>query len=455
MNYTIPMGIWSIASHLESKGVDVRILDQRRSPDTFYDELRVLLRDCRFVGLSVMTSQVKQALEISTFVREFNPDIHIVWGGFHPTLYPKQTLASPLVDFVVRGEGEYLMQRLIECNDFSSLNRSLSDDENVDLNELPFPSLDVVSPTTYLIKTIHSIDKRTMEINSSRGCPHRCSFCVNTIVSANRWRFKSANRVVDEIEYFKKHLYIEHIHFLDENFFVDRQRSRDIVRGIIDRKLDITWQTNVRCDYFTRGFLGGDFIKDVKKSGCIQLNFGGESGSNEILRMIKKDANVKQLVNAVTVCSENGIVANCSFIIGLPNESKEDMKKTVALIKKLKEIDEKTIIIGPQIFRPYPGCELFQECSKMGFKEPSSLEEWAEMDEYLNTGYVSTDKLAWIKDKSFVEAISLYMPFATQNLSKQKSLMVNMFILISKTRLLLGFWAFPYEYKVLQKIRRT
>ncbi len=469
MNFTIPMGLLYLGTVLNDKGFNVKLLDAREKEGGFYAELERELRDAVCVGISVMSSQIKPALEIAEFIKRKKPEVFTVFGGTHPTFFPEQTCSDPLVDFIVFGEGEQTLYELVKSLKNQEKHDKIeglgykdggivklnSPSAPLDMNSLPIPTLEIANVESYILKNIHGKVVRTLELNSSRGCPHRCAYCINTVVHKKKWRSKDPEKVLDEIEYYIEKFKVKHIHFLDENFFVNKKRVERIVEGIIERGVDITWQTNVRVDYFRPNYLASDLIEKIRASGCIQLNFGAESGSDLVLKKIKKDATVEQLLRAVRICRDNDIIPNCSFMIGLPGETKEDMKKTIEVIKKIKKINPQAIIIGPQIFRPYPGGELYGECVELGFKHPSNLREWVKMDPYLSTGYVSIEDLPWVDQKKFVEAVSLYTPFATQNLSRDKTLKVNLFIVISKIRWSLNLWAFPYEYRIVHSIKKA
>ena len=468
MNFTVPMGILSIASYVNKKGLTIALIDCRCEDDFFSKLDKTINKNTQLIGLSVMTVQIKPALEISRYIKKKYKNIKIVWGGAHPTFFPEQTIKNDLVDYVIVGEGEKTFLKLIkylkgEIKTLKSIeglaykekgkaiqNRTR---EPIDMNKLPYMDYSLVDAEKYINKTIHDKKKRVLELNTSRGCPHRCTYCINTSIHKRKWRSKDAESLLDEIEFLIKKYNVNHIHFLDENFFVNKKRIEDFCKGVKKRKIKISWQTNVRVDYFKDSYLAGPIIKKIQKSGCIQLNFGAESGSDRILKFIKKDATVKQLLIAIKTCEDNNIIPNCSFMVGLPTETKKDILKTVNVIKKIKDISSKAMIIGPQIFRPYPGCELFDYVSERGFTVPEYLEAWVELDPLLNTGYVSLDDLFWIKDKEFVEAVSLYTPFATQDINKNNSAQANVMIAISKIRWKTDFWKYPYEYRIFSSLK--
>ncbi len=126
--------------------------------------------------------------------------------------------------------------------------------------------------------------------------------------------------------------------------------------------LDIPWETTVRANYIKKGMIDDSFMERLKKSGCYLLSFGAESGSPAILKKIQKDINAEEILNSAKLCLKHNIIPQYSFMIGLPGESKKDMKLTLKLIDKLVKLSDKVQILGPQAFRPYPGSPLYEEC---------------------------------------------------------------------------------------------
>jgi len=231
--------------------------------------------------------QIRYALEFARHVREENPSCPLVWGGVHPMLLPEQTAVNSCVDVVVRGEGELIIKDLARAlafgkplDDVAGITyrsggevKSNPDGEVIDLDSTP------INLPYDLLEMDHypSVKSGRFHIQTSRGCPHRCGFCYNTLFNKKKWRAKSADRVLDEIEYIlKKFPNVKIIDPIDDNVFVDQQRVREICQGIINRKIQVQWRANCRFDYLST--YDKDFLGLLEQAGCVELDFGGESG---------------------------------------------------------------------------------------------------------------------------------------------------------------------------------
>jgi radical SAM superfamily enzyme YgiQ (UPF0313 family) len=312
-----------------------------------------------------------------------------VWGGVHPTLLPEQTVASEFVDIVVRGEGE---QTLLELADkfsagepldeikgitFKSAGtiRSTPDRELMDLDEIPIElPFDLLPLDKY-----PTLKSGRFHIQTSRGCPHECGFCYNTVYNRRTWRGKSARRVVDEIEYvLEKFPHIRIIDPIDDNFFVDQRRVMDICQEILNRKIKVSWRANCRFDYMSE--YGKDFIELLAKSGCSEIDFGGETGSKRLLSLINKDITTEQMIRSVENLRKwaPSIEPFVSWMSGLPTETEDDLMKTCDLMDRLSEVNPKTQHYGVFLYTPFPSPIL----DSLGpeFKPPQSFGEWGKAE---------------------------------------------------------------------------
>lgn len=472
----VPMGLVCIGTIAERNGYKPIVLDcgfQKDWEDRLKEELD---ENVLAVGISAMAIQTKSAVEISRIVREINPQIPIVFGGAHPTCYPEETCRSELVDYVVRGEGEFTFLELLdylkhkaeqdlEQDDFDMLSRiegltyknrkdgevaSNPNRKYCNFQELPEPDWGLLDPD--VIKRV-----KFAPVHSGRGCSHRCTFCINRIYK-NYWRAKRADQVIAELENAIKTFNTRNIIFWDENFFQNPRRAKDILREIVNRKLDISWNCNIRANYFTNGFVDEEALDLLKKAGCVYIGTGVESGSQRILDKIQKDIKVEQVVEECKILTSHKIRPQFSFMIGIPGETKQDMMGTVRLIDKLLKINPDVDLLGPQKFRPYPGGELFKEVLESGWDSPKSLEEWARiMDE--NWNYLPAKSFPWIKDPDFVESLEVYTSFGARSLknSLKTTVKVNkalliMFIIVAKIRWKTKFFIFPLEFKLARKV---
>ena len=457
---SLSVGLLSIASYLAGQGLAPKIIDGARQLD-YWELIKSEIGDCAYVGISVMTTQVPAALAISRLIKEIQPTCRIIWGGAHPTFFPESTASHPLVDAVGVGEGELTFSEVVRGRPWTEIAglvykkdgriiinppRQLHDPLAMPLFNWNLVPRDVLE-NLYLIPSL-----------TSRGCPHRCTFCINAIL-CNRWRARSAEQVLEDLAVIKSQSYFagKKLRFWDENFFVDIGRAQKIISGMISQNLVLPWETTVRADYLSAGKIDDEFLAQLRRSGCYLLSFGAESGSPLILSKIKKDILPEQIVNSAQMCLRHDIIPQYSFMIGLPGESRADMMLTLKLIDDLIRLGDKVQILGPQAFRPYPGSELYQECLAAGWREPQTLEAWAELiSNELN--YLAVKNFSWVKDKNFVESMEAYVRFGAHGISsalgssvKAQKLLKLIFILICKLRWRLKFFAWPIEFKLAKK----
>jgi len=389
----MPLGILNLGSYLDSHGYRVRLLDTRlRNKSDFFDILHGELSDAILVGLSVMTPCVGYALEISKFIKDSDGLAKVVWGGAHATLFSGSTVHNEYIDFVIVKEGErgilglaeYLLGKARKIHEVPNLiykrdNNILENkvDTDNDPGSIGAPNYELLEIDTYIPRTNRlGHIRRQAEMITSRGCPHQCRFCINTIAYGNRWRSGLLEETVKSLDCLIERHRIEHVFFMDEDFFCERNS----VKGLIDEiaKRGITWESNCRADYINDDYIDDDFLIRLKKSGCIKLRLGLESGSQRILDLLKKEITVKDSINAVEKLTGHGILPSVSFMMGIPTETKDDVMKTLELILRLFNKNLGIEIIGPLIFRPYPGSELFNLCQEQGLAIPESLSEWSD-----------------------------------------------------------------------------
>ncbi len=302
----------------------------------------------------------------------------IVLGGAHPSAMPKDCLEKTKADFVIISEGEETLMDLckylkgvkkIEKIDGIAYRKKDKVVVNPktkfikDLDSLPFPARDLVPLKKYYRqKEAHGpvADKWT-PILSSRGCPFHCTFCTSPLWNF-KWRARSAKNVVDEMEHCIKEYGIKEFHFEDENMTLKKKRLLEICNEIIDRGLDITWQTpnGIRASVTDR-----EMLEVMKKSGCTHITVAPESGSERVLEgIMNKEQNTEDVLGVMEAAHELGMKTTAYFIIGLPGEAKEDIEKSIDLMKKLAKVgvDE----VGVSLFIPLPGSVLYKELEKKG-----------------------------------------------------------------------------------------
>lgn len=348
-------------------------------------------------------------------MKETNPDIPVVWGGFHPTLLPNETIVHPLIDVVVRGQGEITFLDLVQHFErnipptdvlgitYKKEGKIFENPERspIDVNDFPPIPYGIIDVQKYIMDDDTS--RRTLDYISSRGCPYDCNFCEITQFYKRRWFALRPARVLDELEALVSRYKIEGVRFRDDNFFVEKTRVRRICDGIIERGLDISWSANCRCDYLPR--FDKNLLGAMRESGCRTLFIGAESGSEAVLNMLNKRITVDQIVDSAGICHQYGISPEFAFMLGTPGEKMEDISKTLSVIDELYSMDPR-MRIYLFIFTPYPGTPLYERALKQGFLGPRSLEEWSQHS-------YKPELVTWIsdKDRKSIEEIALLSYF--------------------------------------------
>lgn len=457
---SISVGLLSIATYLASRRISVKIIDGARQKN-YLDLIKENIKNYDYAGLSVMTTQISKALEISGLIKGLNPNCKIIWGGGHPTFFIRETIEHPLIDIVCYGEGELVMHELASGKELGEIKGIAYKNKGETIINEPMPLHDPAEMPLFnweleareILEKLYLIPSLT-----SRGCPHRCTFCINAILK-NRWRPRAAEQVLRDLEVIKSKEYFKgkKLRFWDENFFVDINRAKKIIDGMLERNFNMPWETTIRANYIREGMVDDELMAKLKKTGCYLLSFGAESGSPRILAKIKKDITPDEVVNSAKQCLKHNIIPQYSFMIGLPGETKEDMKMTLKLIDRLTALSDKVQILGPQAFRPYPGSPLYEECVAAGWKAPATLEEWAHLVEN-ELSYLTVRNFPWVKHKDYVESMEAYVRFGAHSLKsamgssvKAQKMIKLAFVLLCKLRWKLKFFFFPIEFKLAKR----
>jgi radical SAM superfamily enzyme YgiQ (UPF0313 family) len=404
----------AISGSLKQSGYHVVILNDLKILKKF---LKKCGNDVLFAGITCLTGQsIKIVLSASEIIKKFDPTIPVVLGGYHPSLMPEQTLSDRRVDIVVIGHGE---RTVVELADALKDKRPISNirglayknDGKIKINEpREFEDINNFPPLDYdSVNVKNYLEDGLIPYFSSRGCPHRCAFCTVQRVYGQKWYGYTPERVVNEISHLLNKYKPKGIIFSDDNVFVDRDRVERICDLIIERGLKFKWVINsCRVNYFVN--FSDEFLKKLKSAGCYSIGFGAESGSQKVLDYIKKDITVEQIIETVKKCKEYEIKCVLTFMIGLPNETKEDVLKTLDLIDELQKINP-DVISAIYTYVPYPGTNLYEECVKLGLKPKESFEKWGDY----NWGI--SQKSMWGKkeDTSYLDVIVHIASFVFRN----------------------------------------
>lgn len=413
-----PLALLAISRILDKEGYDIKIFANFLQ-DNYFDELIKSGKDSICLGISAITGyQIKDGLRIAKAFKKKYPKIPIVWGGWHPSILPTQTVKNKFVDIVVKGQGDYTFPELVHSLEtkkslrnikglvYKKNNKIIStpDRGTSDLSKLPplpYHLVDLnkcVQTTEYGQKTVHYI--------SSYGCPHRCGFCVEQIVNKRSWSAVPANIVLKEWRTLVKKQQIDSIAVYDSNFFVDEKRVYDICSGILKYKLPIKWgNANGRVGQLSR--YSEKTWKLMRISGCTMILTGAESGSQEALDMISKDMNVEEIIKFTRLCHKYKIKILYSFLVGLPwskipSENNKfvagEYKATLTLIDRLLKICNRNRYTY-YVFLPYPGAPLYNRALSLGLKTPNTLEGWSTYLMSPENAFNETIRQKWISSQ--------------------------------------------------------
>jgi len=391
-----PLGIAYIAAVLEKAGHEVKILDAIALNLTSQDMRHRIAEEVPdIVGITAMTSSIRGALEAAKLAKDSGA-ITVI-GGSHLAIYPEETLSYDFVDYGIIGEGEYPMLELVRAIESGQPIQNIKglvykEDSDVRINDAYIvPELDKIPfPARYLLpmekySSIIGLHPVTTMI-STRGCPYQCGFCFKG-PSDRKYRTRSAQNVVDEMELVVKKYGIREIMFYDDTIALKRGHIINICNKILKRGLRVKWESPTRVDNVDL-----DLLKLMKKAGCIRLRYGVESGDSDILKLMKKSINLSMARDVFRWTKQAGIETFAYFMIAYIHETPQTIKKTISLAKNLNPD-----LIMFTITTPYPGTPLYDMAQKEGFIEGDYWREFSLGLRDDRLPYLVPDAERWIR----------------------------------------------------------
>jgi len=337
-----PLGLVSVAAPARAAGHVVKVLDLNVS-DSPRTELQEALHNFRpdVVGITSTTPLIKKAYEIADAVKTHDVGITVIAGGPHPSALPEDVLTEGQIDYVIKGQGEPAISAILDRRVspetpnvyYQRDGRVVRPERTVfveDLDALPYPAYDLLDIAKYRQPKISSRREPSGYIETSRGCYARCIYC-NKNIHGFKIRSKSPARTVDEMEWMLR-LGFREIQIIDDNFTANKQRAYQICEEILRRGLTFDWypRGGIRVDRVDL-----ELLTIMRRAGCYRIPFGVESGSQRILDGVGKGIKLEQVERAVALAKKVGMETECYFILGLPNETEEDLRKTLAYSVKL------------------------------------------------------------------------------------------------------------------------
>lgn len=384
----LPLTLLALGSQLPDDSY--AIVDGNVAGDRAPADALAVLRDGPgrpVLAVSVMPgNQLERAIHDTRYLRERVPGLSVIWGGYFPSLHSDTVLGSPLVDAVARGQGERTLVEwlaALRTRSFAGIaGLSWKDGDTVrhnpdrpfaDLNGFAeFPYHRIPDMEEYVIRTY--LGERTLCHITSRGCPFPCNFCAITEVYQRRWLAEEPDRVARVVERFVRDHRIDSIEFFDANFMAGEARALAIAERLAP--FGIRWWCQARLDTMNR--YSDETWRKLRASGLSMMFFGAESGSEYVLKRMSKPIGTDEILECARRCRRHGIVPEFSFIFGNPIDPRRDVEETIDFMHRLKRVSpECEVLIFMYTPVPQPG-QLFADATRLGFRFPATLEEWAE-----------------------------------------------------------------------------
>jgi len=371
-NLMPPIGIMSIAAFLEAQGIGAEIIDCYATPMPA-DELvaEVIRRAPDVVGFSCTTSSFLEGYGIAALIKERMPQVMTVFGGAHACSVGVGLLDDfPAIDYLVIGEGENTFHELVASGGRNpetipgvgfrregkgTLAGVRQHIENLD--DLPFPAYHLLPgfPKRYFLPLFSYPASPNTSIISSRGCPYQCSYCDRSVFSRG-FRFNSPEYIVEHLKLLNRDYGIRHTFFYDDLFTTDRARVARFCELKEKAGLKVTYNCIARLEH-----VDGELLSLLKRSGCWQVNFGIESGDPDLIRKHRKFYGLDEVKQKLRMVRETGMRVKGLFMIGLPGETEESIRRTIDFALALP-LDE----INVTKFTPFPGAPVYRDIREHG-----------------------------------------------------------------------------------------
>lgn len=462
----LPLSLLAVSAMI-AEDYDIEFIDGNLTSDPAAKIIeRAKATKAKLLAVTVMPGpQLRQAVPVCKQVKAALPDLTLLWGGYFPTNHTDVILNSDFVDYVIQGQGEAAFRTFVDrlhqggsLEDIPSLaymNGGVHINSRapvVPLDNLPWFPYDQIEVSRYVGSSY--LGNRVLSHNSSFGCPFACNFCAVVELARRRWMPESAKRLADIVTYMHDHWQIDGLEFHDMDFFVSEGRTAEFAERITGK--GIHWWGLGRVD--TLMSYSDDTWEKMRRSGLKMVFMGAESGDDETLKRMNKGgrSSTNMTLALVERMKAYGIVPELSFVLGNPPDPMADIDSTIRFIRKIKQINPATELIL-YIYTPVPqeGSILMEEASRLGFRFPETLDEWAS-DEWMRKSMRRDPGTPWFKDdvrrrvRDFEAVINAYYPTVTD--ARLQGGWRHLLRGLSGWRYKLEYYAWPYELKALQRV---
>ena len=363
-----PIGLATIGGVLRDAGFHITFLDPENQNMTTKDVVvKIENEKPAVVGVSCVSANFSLASEYLKGAKHAGS--LTILGGNHASAEDPKTLLqkNQFIDFVLFGEADYTVLEL--CN---FLEAGRTDYENIaglayrkegvacvnakrafidNIDEIPQPVWDLVDMNKYSVSNFIWRGKGAVPLMTSRGCPTFCIFCATSQVNGRRFRAQSAERIVSDIEHLIKTYNTKYIVFVDDIFTINKERIRRFCELMIEKNIKINWFCLARVNTVDK-----DLLSIMKKAGCNWIEYGVETGDEQIMKTLRKGITIQQAVDSFKMTKDAGIKVFGTFMFGHPGETKETIEKTIQLAIGLNPDLAQFSVVSP-----LPGTELWEK----------------------------------------------------------------------------------------------
>jgi radical SAM superfamily enzyme YgiQ (UPF0313 family) len=365
----IPVAIGCLTAYLDREGIKCAVIDEEITtitPSVLREKVEGLEKPYIF-GISCLTAHVGRGYQIARMIKAEFPGSTVVFGGLHPTSLPEEALLSGVVDYVVRGEGEAVMLALHRAlrgagRPEDILGVSFIRDGVIHNNdEAPLiPDINDVPIFPYHLFSHPKYDMGFM--TTSRGCPYRCSYCSQRLLTGTTYRYKSAEKIMEELDVLVNTYKQTQVGFYDDNFCLKARRVHELCDMLIEsgmnRKVKLSVQTRAD-NVLLHG--GEDLVRHMAAAGFTHMGFGLETGTQRLADLVRKDETIECHLETTALCQKYGMDVSLFMIFGLPTETPQDREIGFNIVHQARAVATKF-----NNLIPYPGTPLWNELKDSG-----------------------------------------------------------------------------------------
>ena len=414
-----PLGLLYLTSYLrEHSSHEVSICDARFKEYNFDEIERIInAENPDLIGITSFSMEFQQAHEIARRSKNQYPQVPVVLGGPYATSDYMQAMKDNNIDIAVIGEGEksfcdltnamekgqdWTSIRELAYRDNGTVQKSGMRDFMDNLDELPYPSWDLLNLEEYFnrkgtrkrtVFNQHQMLQRALSIQTTRGCPYRCSYCHN--IFGKKLRKRSVENVIGEMKLMKEKYNVQEIEIIDDIFNLDIDRAKQIFRRIIEEKFNFkfSFPNGLRSDRFDE-----ELLDLMKEGGAYRLVFAIESGSPRIQKLVKKNLNLEKARKNITSAAKRGFSMGGFFMLGFLDETEEECWNTINFALE-SELQTATFFV----VTPFPNTEIWEQALEAGYNLSPDMEQYFAHYQKVsaNISKVSTERLEQLRKIAF------------------------------------------------------